>query len=347
MNTGVRMMITYKYCYYLLTFALNINQAKHLALQFIEAASDLNHNLSNNEFQLLQKLRTDVLMSPIKSPIALLGGTDEFNDQYFFARKKSVKFADLDRLRDQRTMNQSTTNQQRLEVALRLKKVFNIGQYPLLLESIPSSSNIFKAIDKIFRTYIKGNALPGQLASGQTVDLAGQVVSFRHFVLDGPYMSWKGFVQFLADFNIVNFPHATTTTGKKFWRTMSNHNISIDSLSNINEGNEPLLSMKEAALIFIQCSHTSFPLFTSRRIVMKPQENADQIEINGWKLVYSYAENISDSEWIIDVGTNFIQFVDCLGVSITFLVLLFDMLIIDDDSYIETGIIRIFSRTFH
>jgi hypothetical protein len=69
-----------------------------------------------------------------------------------------------------------------------------------------SAVETFPALDRIFKVYVKGNSLPGQLETGSAVTLGGCSITMSSFLLRGPYMSWKGFLAVLRDFSIAQCP---------------------------------------------------------------------------------------------------------------------------------------------
>ncbi len=142
---------------------------------------------------------------------------------------------------------------------------------PVQLDVVSSASLILKALDKIFRTYVRGTALPGQLAGGNSVEFDGTTLSFRNFILRGPYISWKGFVHFLLDFAIACPPPLHTRAGKSFLAEVLNGDTSrlpgdmveegADAGRGGGTGGEALVapvSMIEAAVLFVGTYATRF-----------------------------------------------------------------------------------------
>jgi hypothetical protein len=103
------------------------------------------------------------------------------------------------------------------------------------LDTLPEAAQLLSALDQIFRLYVRGFALPGQQHDGSSVHLVGQklpfgsflldgtakrvlvyvsttteayVCCFQHSVIQGPYMSWDGFLRFSFDFRIAKLPPA-------------------------------------------------------------------------------------------------------------------------------------------
>jgi hypothetical protein len=101
------------------------------------------------------------------------------------------------------------------QCTLSVRRVISIP-VPVQLDVVSSASLILKALDKIFRTYVRGTALPGQLSGGNTVEFDGTTLTFRNFILHGPYISWKGFVHFLLDFAIAAPPSQSSRLGRSF-----------------------------------------------------------------------------------------------------------------------------------
>lgn len=111
------------------------------------------------------------------------------------------------------------------QCALTVRRVISIP-VPVKLDLVSSAAVILRALDKIFRTYVRGTALPGQLAGGNTVEFDGTTLTFRNFILHGPYISWKGFVHFLLDFSVAAPPPLASRLGKAFLAEVLNGNKS-------------------------------------------------------------------------------------------------------------------------
>jgi hypothetical protein len=136
---------------------------------------------------------------------------------------------------------------------------------PVQLDVVSSASLILKALDKIFRTYVRGTALPGHLSGGNTVDFDGTTLTFRNFILHGPYISWKGFVHFLFDFTVAAPPALNSRLGRSFLSEVLGGNKSRlpgggetaangDAVGRVAEAGEAVaapVTMLEAAVCFI------------------------------------------------------------------------------------------------
>jgi len=132
---------------------------------------------------------------------------------------------------------------------------------PVAFECFASYKEYILALERIFRKYVRGNSLAGNLKSGTAISLGGVLMNTSSFLLQGPYISWNGFLPILRDFNISLPPSESSTLGKLFPRH-------IWSETSMNESHEdPLLIMEEVACIFIECSQTVSPSITLHKNV--------------------------------------------------------------------------------
>mmetsp|Transcript_17996 Transcript_17996/g.30211 ORF Transcript_17996/g.30211 Transcript_17996/m.30211 type:complete len:474 (-) Transcript_17996:1514-2935(-) len=190
---------------------------------------------------------------------------------------------------------------------------------PVQLDVVSSASHILKALDRIFRTYVRGTALPGQLAGGNTVEFDGTVMTFRHFILHGPYISWRGFVQFLMDFGIASPPPIASRMGRTFLsEVLKQYNTRSSMVQNQMpvemEGSTGPVTMMEAAVAFIEAAKSITPALVLSKFMKIYEEMAQDAEEEPWTVVMGWASNPSRREWDIKSGVNFMQFCDCLGV---------------------------------
>ena len=72
----------------------------------------------------------------------------------------------------------------------------------LMASDLNHAQEIMSALRKIFKSYVRGNALSAQTKTGTYVTLDGRELGMTDFLLGGPYMSWDGFLFFCHDFNI-------------------------------------------------------------------------------------------------------------------------------------------------
>lgn len=189
---------------------------------------------------------------------------------------------------------------------------------PLLLENLTHALDIYRALDTIFRAYVRGNALPGQLSGGHSVSLGkglgGQALTFGTFILQGPYISWHGFIRFLLDFNIAKQPSRKSPLGKLFPRAA---NIE----PSIRYAQAPL-TMREATAIFLECSKSVSPSLTVNKYLkeyktlLEESNKASKDEgkdLDSWNTVNNWCNVGLNQTWEINAGLNFMQFLDCLG----------------------------------
>lgn len=239
-----------------------------------------------------------------------------------------------------------STIRKEVELVRSLRRIVSLP-LPVQLETIPSASNLLRALDKIFRTYVRGTALPGQLAGGNTVEFDGNTLTFRNFILRGPYMSWKGFVHFLLDFAIAAPPQLHTKLGASFHAEVlggkpSKRLSALNDNARSSHSNHPVdgnnatvafvapLTMQEAAVLFIECSKSITPALVLTKFLNVYSELANALSAAAaasttegggggcyepWQSVMAWAQDIQRSDWDIKSGINFMQFVDCLGVS--------------------------------
>lgn len=214
-----------------------------------------------------------------------------------------------------------------MEIVKRLSKIVSLA-VPVIFETLTSSNAIFKALDQIFRVFIRGNALPGQQSGGNFVDMDGRTVSFRSFVLNGPFMSWKGFVNVMMQFGVARVPASNTPTGRSYNKSVQAHvplgfskggadqPIAGGDMSQQGGG---LVDMVDAAALFIECSRSVAPLLVLTKYATVYADIAEGLaaerEKDPWQVVADWA-NISErssQKWEISAGLNFMQFIDCLG----------------------------------
>ncbi len=189
---------------------------------------------------------------------------------------------------------------------------------PLLLETLTHALDIYRALDTIFRAYVRGNALPGQLSGGHSVSLGkglgGQALTFGTFILQGPYISWHGFIRFLLDFNIAKQPSRRSPLGKLFPRA-----VNIEP--SIRYAQAPL-TMREATAIFLECSKSVSPSLTVNKYIKEYKTLLEESnkaskdegkELDSWNTVNNWCNVGLNQTWEINAGLNFMQFLDCLG----------------------------------
>jgi hypothetical protein len=292
-------------------------------------------------------------------------------ENVFFPKRKASKIKEIQNIKNQRQlryldeedehgekvgagdedMNNKTNENKKYRLALQIRRSLSVAvnSGPIEMESLVSAAAILKAVDRIFRVYIRGNALPGQQIGGNTVDLAGNTLSFRTFVLGGPYLSWKGFLSFLLDFSVAALPDPSSKTGKNFYSSLhpstakelierqemaSNPMPTTPTTAKAGAGGgssanvEAVVSLLEAAMIFIESARSASPVLVIQKYKTLYAELAETLETDPWKNVYDWTRTnsnesatndrqafvVSLNEWNqIAFGLNFMQFVDCLG----------------------------------
>ena len=120
--------------------------------------------------------------------------------------------------------------------------------------------------------------MPGQQETGNAVNLGGTSLSMAAFLLRGPYISWRGFLCVLRDFNIASLPSIRTKLGKLFPRDLWGSGF-IPGLVTAP------LSMQEAASIFIECSKTGYPTVCLHQHLRDYQEVKASITLDPYREV--------------------------------------------------------------
>lgn len=253
----------------------NVQKAKDIADQTFNLAS-LHTNVINAEsVELLQRLRDDIMLyvpkpdadGIVRRPTIQSEGSAIDKVLKPPKTKAPAQHKYVDETGEDGTSGAlSDIPAIRREIANCARAVRRIVSIPVpvQLDVVSSASLILKALDKIFRTYVRGTALPGQLAGGNTVEFDGTTLTFRNFILHGPYISWKGFVHFLLDFSIAAPPPLHTRAGKSFLSEVLNGDTSRlpgdmdeggpDAGRGGGTGGEAVVapvSMIEAAVLFV------------------------------------------------------------------------------------------------
>ena len=366
-TSPLRLLCIYSHCKYLSKIFHNLEKAKELATNsFYEACRHTNQLMDAPTIKLLQKIRDefmtiDTSQKPADATYAppiftkdISKHSSDGDTRPILSSKKSEKGGSVQKEKTSTPHLTLATNisgfpdaevDKGAELVKRLHKVVSLP-VPIIFESLPSSNSIFKALDQIFRVYIRGNVLPGQQSGGRLVDMDGRTVSFRSFVLNGPFISWKGFMNVLLQFSIAKPPAANTPTGRSYHKSFNFHSGGTAGGGGFLPvgpvGAEALLEMSEAAALFIECSRSAAPLLVLTRYSAAYAEMAESLaeqrralrdrdsdrdkdrdrdrdrdrgDRDSWQAVAEWA-NLSDrssQKWEISAGLNFVQFVDCLG----------------------------------
>lgn len=322
-DLGLKLLVTYKYCEAVSDIRKNFSLAKIIAEKTFELNSSITSELQEKDFDVLQKLRDHFMSLIIDQSSKQEGGENKgelslddiekiFSKENQQPKQKSIKFS--------RKESFDTLNNPNLTIkqrkAISLKKLICISS-PIYLDGFASSQNIARACEKIFRAYVRGNALSGQLAGGNIVEMSGYNMPFRTFAIQGPYMSWRGFLTFLLDFSIVEIPSKKSSVGKKFLISIATPAMK-DIYDRVSDNNvtsvDPLVGLLEAAIIFLESSLSSNPLLIQHKHKEVFEELSSYFEKDSWATVFEWAENTGVTEWNLDTGLNLVQFIDSLGV---------------------------------
>lgn len=235
--SALRLLCIYSWCKAMIVLKNKHLKARALADQTFNLASLHTHEISPESVDLLQRLRDDI-MSYVSNE-----DNDRENKGISKSEANSIenvlkskpkshpiisKYVEDGEGGEYTGIAVSEVPAARRDIVMCTQSVRRIVSLPVpvQLDVVPSASLILKALDRIFRTYVRGTALPGQLAGGNTVELDGTTVSFRNFILHGPYISWKGFVMFLLDFAIAAPPAVSTRSGRSFLADVLNGDAS-------------------------------------------------------------------------------------------------------------------------
>lgn len=208
---------------------------------------------------------------------------------------------------------------------------------PILVENIPSSSSILSALHTIFKAYIKGNALTGQMKPMNRVSIGEKELNLSDFLLQGPFLSLKGFLRFIFDFKISFLP-INKATKSNFMKNFSE--LINEENSNPEESNSSLLHLEEVLILFQESSSSLLPLLVTKKNLTVYREKVNNYQkilssqsnstnsvspsnLEGWNSVFHWADSIDNNpnhilinnEWNSSSGLNFMQFVDCVSVS--------------------------------
>lgn len=209
---------------------------------------------------------------------------------------------------------------------------------PIRLETLNAAAQIVPALDYIFRVYVRGNSLPGQQFGSGDVFLGDNKISMGKFLLQGPYMSWKGFLEFIKDFRIAQLPSKRTKIGVKFFQAWDVSGKLYDEYNYLLA--DAPVGMRELAIIFIECSKTCTPALVLSKYLKSHYEEVfkrmglgsansnfapgsgqdrkvSSIPISGtfmgepWDEILKWMDEADD--WNIVTGLNFVQFIDCVA----------------------------------
>lgn len=216
---------------------------------------------------------------------------------------------------------------------------------PIRLETLVAAPQIVPALDYIFRVYVRGNSLPGQQFGSGDVVLGDNKMPMGKFLLQGPFMSWKGFLEFVKDFRIAQLPNKKTRIGAKFYQAWDVDSKLYDEYNHLLQ--DAPLTMRDLAVIFIECSKTCTPALVLSKYLKSHYEDVfkrmaqqgqdghghavgknfasgpgNDRRVSTLPLVGSFMGEPWDDitkwldesdDWNIVTGLNFVQFIDCVA----------------------------------
>jgi len=174
---------------------------------------------------------------------------------------------------------------------------------------------------RIFNVYVQGSALVGlQGPRGEVALDDGQTLSIGNFLLKGPFIGFRGFVGILRDFGICKVPlnklTARSSKKGKYYGDGCFPTIfdAMDSLHFFHNGDPPL-SIKDATMLFIECSRSARPALTLEKYIPHYQEIAAQTEAfeDSFSGSLEWAALPVDSWAQVTCGLTYMQFLDFVG----------------------------------
>lgn len=160
---------------------------------------------------------------------------------------------------------------------------------PLLLENLSISSSILSTLHTIFKVYLKGNALTGQMKPMNRVSIGDKEINLSDFLLQGPFLSLKGFLRFIFDFKISFLPLNKVTKSnfiKIFPELLPNVGSSSD-----DESASTLLHLEEVLIMFQESSRSLLPLLVTKKNLQVYREKVNNYE----KLLSSVSSGMAAS----------------------------------------------------
>ena len=204
---------------------------------------------------------------------------------------------------------------------------------PIFLDcDISHPAHLRAALKRIFNIYVQGSAIAGAQTQGFNVEIPdGQVMSIGNFLLQGPFIDFKGFVSILRDFGICKCPlnerkwkakqkgleGSSSTSKGKFYGDGKFPTIidAEDAVHLFHHSGTPPLNIKDATLLFMECSRSAKPALTMKKYLAnyaKIEEQADSLE-DSYAQPLAWAAEPVDSWGQVNCGLNFMQFMDFIG----------------------------------
>ena len=159
----------------------------------------------------------------------------------------------------------------------------------LMASELNHAHQIVTSLHKIFKSYVRGNAVHAQTKTGTYVALDGMELDMDDFLLGGPYMSWDGFLFFCHDFNIT--PRRDGRGNRKLNTRAGESFLFTDNL--------------EVQIVFTMTAlapHEILKMKTKKRTWSK-----------GAKEMWRDSTQIAEASVRPKAGLNFENFVDCIA----------------------------------
>jgi len=178
------------------------------------------------------------------------------------------------------------------------------------------------ALRRIFNVYVQGTALVGfQGPRGEVALDDGQTLTIGNFLLQGPFIGFRGFAGILRDFGICKVPQNKWSAkggrnkGKYYGDGLFPSIFdAMDSLHLFHNGDPPL-AIKEATMLFIECSRSSRPALTLKKYLPHYQEIGTQTEAfeDSFSGALEWGALPVDSWGQVTCGLTYMQFLDFIG----------------------------------
>ncbi len=195
----------------------------------------------------------------------------------------------------------------------------------ILEKDIAHGNQMRLVLRRIFNVYVQGSALVGLQGPRGNVELDdGQTLSIGKFLLQGPFIGFRGFVGILRDFGICKMPlnkfqlqgmKAGHKKGKNYgdgcFPTIFD---AMDSLHLFHNGTPPL-SIKEATMLFIECSRSSRPALTIAKYLSHYEAISKEMEAfeDSFAGALEWAALPIDTWAQVTCGLTYMQFLDFIG----------------------------------
>lgn len=188
-NSNLYLRCIYQYCHILFEYQNNADKCRHIAARVLAEASDRDILLGNREIYLLQIIRNDFLVEGGRGRVARVGRWKAGPAP----AKPSTIWDCFEDEPDDSVDSEASSDDDTFEADVSAKKTRRRGRretsgpgagadgpfamvrylrrlvslpVPVLLDTIRSAPEILSALDRIFRAYVRGHALPGRDTAG-------------------------------------------------------------------------------------------------------------------------------------------------------------------------------------